>query len=405
MDSLLVFTFGLSISAISAPFAIMLCKAVGLMDKPSKRKQHHGQIPLAGGMMLLVTVAVFGFLVESISPVLFAILFAAPLLFLIGAVDDRFDMPAKFKLLLQGIVGVALVSWLGIRVVSLDNVLTGDPLVLSIGISMVFSIACFCGVLNAANMADGIDGLLGSLSIISLTSVAFLYFASGYHDNLDLVMVLLGALVAYLSFNIGVFGRQFKIFLGDSGSLIIGLALFALLVSGASPDGAAFTPTSAGWLLGIPLMDTISVMLRRIMHRRSPFEAGRDHLHHLMLELRFSRYGVLGALSIFHLSLVFVGVVANYSSVSQVVFFWGFVIMTALVTLVSFVIERFISSIERPDMFVADHEIEDMEVADSWIGNSQNAEALPVEIAGMSSEKNEAQKAESKERRPVRAVS
>lgn len=405
MDLLVAFSLGLVVSAASAPIAIKICKSFGLMDEPSKRKQHQGQIPLAGGLMLLSALTVFGFMVESITPLLFAILFAAPLLFLIGAIDDRTDLPAKRKLLLQGLVGIALVVWLGVRVSSLDNVVTGAPLALSVGVSVLFSIACFCGVLNAANMVDGIDGLLGTLSMVSLMGVGWLFFVNGYEANLALVLVLLGALAGYLVFNLGVFGQQFKIFLGDSGSLVVGLSLFALLVSGASPEATAFTPTSAGWLLGIPLIDTISVMLRRMLYRRSPFEAGRDHLHHLMLELKFSRHSVLGFLVMFHLSLVLVGVTANYSDISQAVFFWAFVLMTALVTIVSAVIERSIGRVQQADSEQSGHEIQADDPRENWIPAMHEVRMAAVDKEIMDTKNTEEQNTNTTRRRPLRVVS
>lgn len=344
MDVSSAFFLGLIVALASTPVAIKLCKAFGLVDKPSSRKKHSGSIPLAGGMVLLCSLFLFSFLVDTMGPKTFAILVTAPILFVLGALDDHSDIAAKRRLFIQSLIGVLLTLGLGIRVVGLDNIFTGNYVELSFGISAIFSVACFCGVLNAANMADGIDGLLGLFAVITLSAVAWLGFSAGQVTGTGITLLLLGALSGYLVYNLGFFGNGNKIFFGDSGSLVVGLCLYILLVTGAAPSDGAFTPTSAGWLLGLPLMDTVSVMLRRMTQGRSPFEAGRDHLHHLLLDTKFSRIQSLAMLLVLHICLVLVGISANYTDVSQAIYFWAFVMITALVTMLSAAAQKFTSA-------------------------------------------------------------
>lgn len=336
----LAFIAGLIVALASVPIAIKICKSLDLMDKPSSRKKHLGNIPLAGGMVLLCALGVYFLIVQSVGPVTLAILITAPMLFLLGALDDHSDIAAKRRLLVQSSIGVLLALGLGVRVIGLDSIVSGSYLELSFGISVIFSVACFCGVLNAANMADGIDGLLGCFAVISMAAMAWLGVSTGQASSVGVTMLLIGALSGCLMFNLGFFGRRNKIFFGDSGSLVVGLCLFVLLVTGAAPGNGAFTPTSAGWILGVPLVDTVSVMIRRISQRRSPFEAGRDHLHHLLLDSKFGRIQSLAILLILHLCLVLVGISANYTDVSQAVYFWTFVLITALATMLSAVAQR-----------------------------------------------------------------
>jgi hypothetical protein len=109
------------------------------------------------------------------------------------------------------------------------------------------------------------------------------------------------------------------------------VVLVVLLVDGAQPNGGSFTPTSAGWLLGLPLVDVVSVVLRRVLRGQPPLAAGRDHLHHLLQDLGLSRRKTLYALATLQLGMVLVGVSANFVELPQAVFFWGFVGLTVAV--------------------------------------------------------------------------
>jgi len=251
-------------------------------------------------------------------------------IFLLGAVDDRFDIPARLRIILQLSIGLAIVYLFEIRIDLLDGIFSDSPRVLGPVLAGIFTVVCSCGVFNAINMADGIDGLLGSVASISLTAVGLLALLAGVYPEAYLSFTVLGLLLGYLSFNLGFFGHMRRVFLGDSGSMLLGLVLLILLVALSQKSEPVITPTSAGWLLGLPLLDTVSVMVRRIAQGRSPFAAGRDHFHHVLQDLGLSRSNTLYALVVIQCLFVTVGVFANLSDLPQYVFFWGFVVVTLI---------------------------------------------------------------------------
>ena len=314
-------------SVATVPVATAAAIRLKLVDKPSSRKRHNGSVPLAGGIVLIIGIWI-GFLLLPKTSISWAIaLFGLPL-FVLGAIDDRFDLSARFRLLIQLMVGAGLVLLFNINIYQLDGIFGIQPIILGSISATVFTLVCACGVLNAINMADGIDGLLGSLSSISLVCISFLAFHAGFSEEGLYALFLVGLLAGYLIYNLGFFGIQRRIFLGDSGSMLIGLSLLVLLVDLSQGENAVITPTSAGWILGVPLLDTVSVMIRRLADCRSPFAAGRDHFHHILQDLGLSRKATLKLLMSLHVCFVLVGCYANFASVSQFVFFWFFVFAT-----------------------------------------------------------------------------
>jgi UDP-GlcNAc:undecaprenyl-phosphate GlcNAc-1-phosphate transferase len=171
--SLLAFLYSL----VLVPMASRLAKYIGLVDTPSIRKRHVGHVPLAGGIVITTGIwCAFPFLPKSEAIWATAVL-CVPL-FLLGALDDRFELSARVRLLAQLGAGLALVFVFGISIEHLDGINTTAPLVLAPLFAVVFTLLSTCGVLNAINMADGIDGLLGSVSSISLIAIAVLALKS-----------------------------------------------------------------------------------------------------------------------------------------------------------------------------------------------------------------------------------
>ena len=312
---------------VLVPIASALAKRVGLVDKPNGRKRHVGDVPLAGGIAVLVGLwLALPFLPKSTAT--WAIVLLSAPLFILGAVDDRFDLSARLRILAQLGIGMLLVFAFGVTIGQLDSVSSAAPLVLGPVAAILFTLMCTCGVLNAINMADGIDGLLGSVASISLAAIAFLCMESNAIPEATISLLVMGLLGGYLSFNLGLFGPGRRVFLGDSGSMLVGLVLLVLLVELSQKDTPVITPTSAGWLLGLPLLDTVTVMMRRIIQGRSPFAAGRDHFHHVLQDLGLSRKLTLNVLVALLVLFVIVGVFANKTQIPQHDFFWAFVVVT-----------------------------------------------------------------------------
>ena len=152
----------------------------------------------------------------------------------------------------------------------------------------VVTVVAVLAAINAFNMVDGIDGLAGMLAIVAFSALAFML--SRVHNEWFLLPILvIAALVAYLMFNLEwPSTRLKKVFMGDAGSMLIGLTIIWLLVIGSQGQGVAFKPVTALWIVGLPLMDMVAIMFRRIKKGQSPFKPDRDHLHHIFMRAGFS---------------------------------------------------------------------------------------------------------------------
>ena len=322
---LIILLVALSVCAVFLRITRSVGKQCGLVDKPSARKRHRGHIPLVGGASIFLTYVVM----HLASDYSLSVIAASGILLLVGITDDYFDLTPQVRLFFQAGAAAILVVGGGYQILSVGNLFGGDAVVLTGMVAIGFSIICVIGVVNAINMIDGVDGLAGGIVIISIS--ALLFIASIGAANSLLVaslLTVLGATVAFVLFNTGFMGSRQKVFLGDSGSMFLGIVLAAYYISMSQGDTAYMTPVVAGWIFGLPLMDSISVVVGRLLRGESPLRAGRDHLHHKLIDGGMSNAGCVFVMLVFHLALVSIGILGNQFEFPMAVMFWGFVALT-----------------------------------------------------------------------------
>ena len=303
--------------------------ALSLVDRPDNRKLHIGNIPLAGGIAVFLS-SLLQLIVLYPTAEALTLMSLCFLLLATGVLDDLFNVRATIRLFVQLGVALCLIYWVGLRIEYLGPVLGSTPIFLGGLMVPLFTSFCIIGVANAINMIDGMDGLLGSITAITLLAMAFLAGTGSHNYEMQICLVFAGSISAFLLFNIPAFGLNRPLFMGDAGSIMIGFIIAALLIALTQGEHAALEPVVAGWLVGLPLLDTTSLMIRRLVSGKSPFEAGRDHLHHTLHGLGLSATATLQALVGIHLIMVGIGLLAHYSSLPNALFFWLFV--TAVVT-------------------------------------------------------------------------
>ena len=301
------------IQTFAAAFALSVCLIgvfkpmavhAGLVDSPSVRKRHDGNIPLIGGLALYVTLLLLVMIFPNLRAQngLWLIGLGLPLL-LVGMVDDRWQISAHKRLLSEICCSYVAVSYCGIRLDDIGHLLpnVGGSLVL---LAIPLSVLGMVGVINAFNMVDGVDGLAGGLACLTFAALAVLALQS--HSPVALQLVAMVAnLVGFLVFNSRFFGRaRASIFLGDGGAMFIGFALGWYLISLSQGTAALITPVSALWLLAVPLLDTMTIMLRRMRRGHSPFAADREHLHHILLMAGFGANRTVLIILGFHLMCI-----------------------------------------------------------------------------------------------------
>lgn len=314
-----------------------LAHQFGLVDQPSVRKRHHGLVPLTGGVAIFMAVVVASILTDvwmKNEPLFFT---ASAFIVLLGTLDDRFELSAKGRLMCQ--FGVAaIMAWSAQNyLTSLGNIFGWGDVYLGLG-GYFFTVVCVVGVINAFNMIDGIDGLAGGMSLIVLLAVAALLLLAGNSGAIMEPLVIVAAIVPFLAFNLSWKGfRGNKIFMGDAGSMFVGLTIVWLLVDHAQGAEAAFRPITAVWLIGLPLMDMAAIMYRRARKGQSMLRPDRKHLHNIFMRAGLTSNQSLIAILFMGSLYCLIGVMGEVLEIPEWAMFWGFI---ALLMVYSFIIQN-----------------------------------------------------------------
>lgn len=288
MHYFILFFVPLIVSMILTYMVICLGYRYNFVDLPDCRKLHAKPVPRLGGVSIFCTAAVTLLSVRlacqwtsvTLDKQASAIGIGASLMFALGLWDDRKSIRARIKLLCQ-LIAAAYVCSAGVCLQQLPFISLPEPIQ---GITCrLISILWIIGLTNAVNLSDGIDGLAGGISAIASASLAILAIQTGMNEWAWIMVVLCGATTGFLVFNF----NPARIFLGDSGSLLLGfvLACVSLRLTGKNTSGTVFAPIL---ILIIPILDTFCVMLRRFIEGRSIFSPDRNHFHHKLLAAGFS---------------------------------------------------------------------------------------------------------------------
>ncbi len=268
--------------------------SIGLVDVPDVRKTHQGPIPLVGGLAIFAAVAAACFLprltgLSVAGPGVASFLGASLLLTGVGLVDDLVEVSPTARFLAEAGAALAMIFGAGVVLDDLGTMSWSGEL-LELGLLAVpFTIFATVGVINALNMCDGLDGLSGSMALVSFAGFALAVALWGQGTDGSLLTVLGGGVLGFLLFNLRLPGRsRASIFLGDAGSMFLGLALTWFAISLSQGPDRVIKPAAALWFIMVPIIDAVAMMLRRIVRGRSPFSADREHLHHVFLLAGFS---------------------------------------------------------------------------------------------------------------------
>ena len=318
------FAFSLAAIKVLRPFAIRF----ELVDKPCTRKQHNGHVPLIGGIAVFCSVVLSSSIWLPINSELLSYLCAAGLMVILGVADDKHNLSVRFRIAFQLLIATFMIFAIDSYLMNLGDLFSfGDVNLGFFGIVVTY--LAVVAMINAFNMVDGIDGLLGAMAINTMSSIALLLTIKN-QENLFTILIIF-SLIPYLIFNLGVFGTRYrKIFMGDAGSMFIGFTVVWLLVINTQGEHSGFRPVTALWIVAVPLLDMTAVILSRIRNGRSPFQADRQHLHHILLRAGLSPRSTL--LLIFLISLMFssFGIYGEKEALSEPVMFFGFLLMFAI---------------------------------------------------------------------------
>ncbi len=293
LELIYISIFGTLIAIILVAALRPLAIHLKLVDRPGDRKVHKGDIPLVGGPVIWVVV-LFGVLIFIKNPP-WSALFAATMLVVLGVIDDRQPVPATIKLVFHIAAATIVVMGENLAISNIGVLAQTYPLPTFSAIHTILAVVAITVSINAFNMIDGIDGLAASLALLALTHavIAFdLIIGGAPADYATFAFLVSGALAGFLMFNLEIFNSR-KVFLGDSGSMLIGL-IVAIALIGASQEtnrlagSPNIPPTLCLWILAIPITDITCIVIRRLANGRSPLAPDRTHLHHKIMEYGFS---------------------------------------------------------------------------------------------------------------------
>lgn len=302
----------------------------GLVDVPGGRKHHDGKVPLIGGIGIFLSFMTAVMLCPEGMGEHVPLFVAMAFLLVVGVIDDLLDIQALVKLLAQIFAAVLVTSWGGVTIESLGNPFGTGPIALN-DWAIPFTVFALVGLINAINMIDGIDGLAAGLSFVALLLFSAVLAVAGTERAAMLALLMAAAVGGFMLFNLRHPWRsRAAVFLGDAGSMVLGLALGWFAIRAAQEAQGAIAPVGVLWVLALPVIDTLSLMLRRIAKGRSPFYADREHLHHVFKRAGFS--DGQSALILVGLSLVLgaVGILASWVGVPQFVLLAGLLVLFGL---------------------------------------------------------------------------
>lgn len=305
----------LAITWLSIPSIVALAKVKRLFDEPGHRKSHIYNTPTLGGISifasLFVSVLIFGRVAAF--PQLQYVFAGLLIIFFIGLKDDLMGISPWKKLYGQILAAFILIVLGQIRITNLHG-LFGIDAVDPLG-SMIISFFVIIVVVNSMNLIDGIDGLAAGLAIVAFSTFGIWFFLMGAMEYSVVASAMVGSLIAFSYFN--VFSKKSKIFMGDTGSLMLGFVLSAFIIrfnelniSLTTPWHVTAAPVVSFGILMIPLFDTMRLFLLRTFRGGTPFKADRNHLHHLLLRLNLAH--IDASLILIAVNMLFIVVVFKF---------------------------------------------------------------------------------------------
>jgi len=296
------------ITFLAIPSIIRVSVIKNLFDEPTERKAHASSIPTLGGLAIFAGV-VFSYTLwsaglETISTQY--IIAAIVVMFFIGIKDDIVELTAHKKLYGQLFAVLIIVFFADMRITSLYGV--GGIYQIPYWFSILITILTMLTIINAYNLIDGIDGLAGGIGAIAAFTFGLWFYNYNQIALCILAFSLFSSLLAFLVYNFS----PANIFMGDTGSLIVGLILSVLCINfvemsfDSLPYAFPFrsSPAMAVAILMIPLADTLRIFCIRLMNGKSPFAADRNHIHHQLLDLGLSHREV--ALTLYLVNIGFI---------------------------------------------------------------------------------------------------
>lgn len=331
LQILSAFILGLGLVFYSIPVIVKISHEKHLFDVPNARKVNKHVVPNLGGIALFVgiTLATLLSISNNLFPEFRYILSGMIILFFIGIKDDILIISAHKKFTAQILCASILIILGDIRFTNLHGILGFHEI--NYAFSVFISLLSIVAIINAQNLIDGIDGLAASIGILATLLFGTVFFLADQINYAILCAATTGSLISFFIYN--VYGRKNKIFMGDTGSLILGLLLsvFVIQYNEFSISGSKlvqnFSPVFSLAILAVPVFDMIRIFLLRIYKGKSPFAPDMNHIHHEFLRLGLSHRRI--NLIIITANLLIIGIIFAFRTANNNI------LLMLLITLIS----------------------------------------------------------------------
>lgn len=306
MEIAISFALALFLSTVLVPVAMRYADALGLVDQPDARKIHENPIPRCGGLAIAIAVFIPTlFWLHNVTE-LTGFFLGALIIAIFGFLDDRHDLDYKWKFFGQ-IIGVAVFIFGNVDISKTPFMGLGD---LMPWVSYPVIALFILGVTNAVNLSDGLDGLAAGSGLLSLGFIAYLAYVAGESSLTLIAIATMGGLMGFLRFNT----HPASVFMGDAGSQFLGYVTACLAIMVTQSTSSAVSPVLAIVIIGLPILDTLTVMLLRMRDGNSPFHPDKRHIHHQFLSLGMAHYQSVAALYILNFILLLIAYVVRFES-------------------------------------------------------------------------------------------
>ena len=315
------FLVALVVTMALIPPLMRVADRLSVVDIPNERKIHTGAIPRIGGMAMVVGACVPILLWLPHTSTVWAFLTALLILLVFGAWDDSSELDYRLKFLGQLLAAFVIVFWGKVNMAVLP--FAGmDPV--SVYLSTPVTIIFLVGVTNAVNLSDGLDGLAAGVALLSLSAIALLAKLAGGDVVVLASFAVAGTIFGFLRYNT----YPAHIFMGDTGSQFLGFTVGVLSIMLTQQVNTALNPWLPLFLVGLPIVDTLFVMTRRISEGSSPFAADKTHMHHRLLSLGMAHYEAVSVIYISQLTFLLAAFLLRYQT--DMVAFLAYLGLTAL---------------------------------------------------------------------------
>lgn len=301
------FLVSLVVTMALIPALMRVADRLSVMDTPNERKMHAGAIPRIGGMAMVIGACLPILLWLPYTNTVMAFLLSLLILLVFGAWDDSKELNYRIKFLGQFLAALVIVFWGDVNLAVFP--FTGmDPVssYLSVPVTIIFIV----GVTNAVNLSDGLDGLAAGVALLSLAAIALLAKLANGGVIVLASFAVAGTIFGFLRYNT----YPARIFMGDTGSQFLGFTIGVLSVMLTQQVNTALNPLLPLFLVGLPIIDTLFVMVKRISEGRSPFSADRTHMHHRLLSLGMAHYEAVSVIYVSQLALLLAAFVLRYQA-------------------------------------------------------------------------------------------